>query len=163
MSYAQNYKRKTSRKKRLKNNEDNLQASQVNWFRMQYPGKIIYHVPNNMFTTIAMAVKMKKIGREPGIPDIVIPYGMCGYNHLYIENKDPEKDTGTIKSIKNLFSEKQISIANELRAAGNVVVPCLDFDDFKMFVTAYMAGNKTLVDLYIKKIKEYFQDSYGNM
>lgn len=49
------------------------QQAFVQWFEAQYPGVLIYAVPNGGNRHIATAVRLKKEGVKAGVPDLHIP------------------------------------------------------------------------------------------
>lgn len=119
----------------LKITEDQLQAQCVEWFRMQYPGKIIFAIPNGGSRNKIEAAKLKRCGVRAGVPDLCIPetvYG-CGSGAkigLYIE----------LKVGRNKLTDKQFDIRVYLQAQGYCVEICYTFEEF------------------VKVVKEYFGD-----
>lgn len=49
------------------------QVTAVRWFRDNYPGVLIFSIPNGGFRHKAVAEKMRLEGAVPGIPDLMIP------------------------------------------------------------------------------------------
>lgn len=68
--------------------EDNLQIACVNWFRLQYPKRVIYAVPNGGKRSKAEAGRFKAMGVLAGVSDLCIPEPMNEFHGLYIELKD---------------------------------------------------------------------------
>lgn len=101
-------------------NESQLQIECVNWFRQNYPNKIIYAIPNGGSRNVIEAVKMKREGILKGIPDLCIPESSNGFNSLYIE----------MKFGKNKPSKEQIEVFQELRLKGNFVQVCWTKKEF---------------------------------
>lgn len=62
--------------------EDAEQATLVSWFRREYPGVLIFSVPNGGFRHKSTAQKLKQTGQVAGIPDLFIPEWL-----LWIEMK----------------------------------------------------------------------------
>lgn len=62
--------------------EDEEQIMLVSWFRLAFPNVLIYHVPSGQLRRLLVALKLKKMGVVPGIPDLFIPEWK-----LYIEMK----------------------------------------------------------------------------
>lgn len=49
------------------------QVAFVQWFRREYPGVLIFAIPNGGLRTKAGAEKLKMEGVTPGIPDLMVP------------------------------------------------------------------------------------------
>ena len=49
------------------------QCAFIEWFRYQYPILRIFSIPNGMRVSIGTAIKGKKSGVLPGLPDLMIP------------------------------------------------------------------------------------------
>jgi len=45
----------------------------VTWFRLKYPGMLIFHIPNGEHRVVSVGVRLKKQGVVAGIPDLFIP------------------------------------------------------------------------------------------
>jgi len=85
--------------------EDDEQIAFVNWFGIAFPGVLIYAIPNGGSRNRLEALKMKRTGTKPSIPDLHIPEW-----RLYIEMK------------RTMFSDKtsdaflaQLEMHNHLR------------------------------------------------
>lgn len=81
---------------------------------------VFYHIPNGGYRTIKEAVKLKKMGVCPGVPDICIPMPNKKYHSLYIELKRTKKTAVT------KFQKEWIKKLNEL---GNKAVVCYGADE----------------------------------
>ena len=57
--------------------EDLEQIAFVEWFRMQYPTTLIYHIPNGGKRGIQEGAKFKRMGVVAGILDLHIPRWNC--------------------------------------------------------------------------------------
>lgn len=114
----------------MRKNEYNLQVSCVEWFRLVYSDHIIYHVPNGERRDAITGARLKRGGVLAGVPDLVIPYALGGYTHLYIELKN-----GT----NGRLSPSQKAVIEELRKGGAAVVVVHSFDEFRSVVNAYFA------------------------
>ena len=53
--------------------EHDEQVSFVRWFRLQFPGVLIFAIPNGGHRHPAVAAKLKAEGATPGVPDLFIP------------------------------------------------------------------------------------------
>lgn len=124
--------------------EDQLQAQCVEWFRMQYPTKLICSFPNGGSRYILEAVKLKKTGLKAGMPDLFIP---CPTWHHPIK-----KTFGTVvweinkiglfielKVGKNKISEKQKEVHEYLLKHTYAVEVCYTFDEFVKVVREYFS------------------------
>lgn len=125
-----------SKKKNMKQKitEDMLQAQCVEWFRLQYPGIKIIHIPNGGSRNIVEAVKLKKMGVEPGVPDLFIPFILPNGNFykigLWIE----------MKVNKNKCTLSQKEMQSYLKQQGYIVKTCYTFDEFVGVVKEYFCN-----------------------
>lgn len=108
-------------------NESQLQIECVNWFRLNYPNKIIYAIPNGGSRNKIEAVKMKREGILSGVPDLCTPEPSNGFNSLYIE----------MKFGKNKPSKNQLEVIENLRLNGNFVQVCWTKKEFMDCVKNY--------------------------
>ena len=135
----------------IKITEDMLQAQCVEWFKAQYPDKIIYAIPNGGSRNKIEAAKLKRCGVLPGVPDLCIPsVHTCAPRYksinqeliysslvsqirvgLYIE----------LKAGKNKLTKNQEKIKLYLSRQGYEVCVCYTFEEF------------------VKVVKEYFDDN----
>lgn len=65
--------------------EQQEQFVAVNWLRKR--NILFYHVPNGGYRDYREAAKFKRLGVQPGVPDICVPVARKGYHGLYIELK----------------------------------------------------------------------------
>lgn len=49
--------------------------------------RLLYHVPNGGLRSKSEAVRFKRTGVKPGVPDLCLPVARSGYHGLYIELK----------------------------------------------------------------------------
>ena len=115
-----------------KQSEHDLQKACVNWFRYQYPGTIIYAIPNGGQRNVIVAQKLKSEGVLSGIPDLCIPAARKGYHGLYIE----------MKSGRNTTTENQNEVMDKLRKEGYLCEVCWSFVEFVGVVTNYFNKEK---------------------
>ena len=74
--------------------EEDIQVTSVEWFRWQYPKKIIFGIANGGFKVhIRTAVRLKKLGTLAGIPDLFIPHPSKGFHGFFLETKSEKGDT----------------------------------------------------------------------
>jgi hypothetical protein len=111
----------------MKNQESRFQQACVTWFRLQYPNKIIFAIPNGSKRNIITATILKREGVLKGIPDLFIAEPMYNYSGLFIE----------MKHGKNKPSKEQVEIMDKLRQRGYKVELCYTFDSFVRIVNDY--------------------------
>lgn len=119
----------------MKRQEEALQIICVEWFRLQYTGKMIYHIANsvafvkgaNKGAFFGMLRRLKNLGLKKGMPDLCIPYAAGKYHGMYIEMKIPGEDA----------RPEQIDIHDELKRNGYMVEICQTFDEFAESVNEY--------------------------
>jgi len=83
--------------------EDQEQAAFVRWFRLQFPGEIIFAIPNGGHRTKSVAAKMKWTGTLPGVWDL-----FCPDRRLWIEMK--RSDRGKLSSVQKKFGEHMLKL-----------------------------------------------------
>jgi hypothetical protein len=115
-------------KSKMKNQESKLQQACVTWFRLQYPNKIIFAIPNGGNRNVITATILKREGVLKGIPDLFIAEPNNNYSGLFIE----------MKHGKNKPSKEQIDIMDKLRERGYKVELCYSFDTFVEMVKKYL-------------------------
>jgi hypothetical protein len=115
-------------KQKMKNQESKLQQACVTWFRLQYPNKIIFAIPNGGNRNVITATILKREGTLKGCPDLFISEPNKHYPGLFIE----------MKHGKNKPSKEQIDIMDKLRDRGYQVELCYSFDTFVEMVKKYL-------------------------
>ena len=101
--------------------EHDEQVAFVRWFRAQFPGVLIYSIPNgsHLAGTIgqraAQVARLKAEGMLPGVPDLHIPWW-----NLYIEMK---------RQRGGRLSEDQVRVHDHLRRAGCKVIVAKGWED----------------------------------
>ena len=103
------------------------QVSLVNWFRFQYPKKLIFAIPNGGQRNIVTASKLKAEGVVSGVPDLFVPEW-----NLWLEMK---------KNKQARLSKNQEEIIKHLESIGHHVIIGYGFDD----------ARKKIMDFYEKK------------
>ena len=101
----------------MKHIEHNIQKSCIDYFRMQYPKLLIFHVPNERKQSVIQGARLKSIGATAGIPDLVI-VGMD--NIFFVELKAP----------KGKLTDSQKTIHANLLSLGHMVYTCFSLHDF---------------------------------
>lgn len=114
--------------------EHDEQVALFNWAMLQagkYPElDLLFAIPNGSYKSITQAMKFKREGLKPGVPDVCLPVARNGYHGLYIE----------MKYGKNKLSDKQIWWRNELKKQGYLVWLSYRFEDAKDIILAYLNG-----------------------
>lgn len=95
--------------------EDKEQEGLINWFRLKFPGMLIFHIPNGEQRALSVGVRLKKQGVVAGIPDLFIPA-----LKIFIELK--RKDGGVV-------SKEQEKIIAYLQRVGYTVWVCHGAED----------------------------------
>ena len=101
--------------------EHALQVQCVKWFRMRFPGALIYAIPNGGFRTKTTAGLMRAEGVVSGVCDLHIPIARHGYHTMYIEMKNGKA---------GCLTDNQREIIAKLKEYGHYVVVCHTFEDF---------------------------------
>lgn len=112
----------------MKNQESRLQIACVGWFRLQYPKRIIFAIPNGGKRNAITASILKAEGVLAGVPDLFIPEAANGHNGLFIE----------MKYDKNGLSDNQKKVIPMLEDRGYKVAVCKTFDAFCAEVSSYL-------------------------
>lgn len=111
--------------------ESDIQKQCVLWFRLQYPKKLLFSIPNGAYlggqNRFAMYAMLKNTGLTKGIPDLFLAEGNF-YNGLFIEMKTP----------KGVLSDDQKEIKTKLMDADYKVVVCRSLEDFKKEIKNYV-------------------------
>ncbi len=111
----------------MKSKEAQLQSECVQWFRLQYPDKIIYAIPNGGSRNIIEASNLKKQGILSGVADLHLPIRSGNYHSLFIEMKyDKGKQT-----------ESQIAFQNKVEKFDNKYLVIRSFDEFVTEIKNY--------------------------
>lgn len=118
--------------------EEDLQIACVAWFKMQYSNILIHHSPSGGRRTVRINNKgqkycpegsrFKKMGVQPGFPDLQILISKRGFNNLFIE----------LKSKTGKVSKEQKQVIEYLAQNGSYVAIINSFDDFVEKVNWYL-------------------------
>jgi len=127
-------------KKKNKREEDRFQMICVDWFKLQYPRKILYHIVNSLQfvagsdrgSFIGALKRLVRMGLKKGMPDLCIAEPRGPYCGLYIE----------MKTLENDAEEHQIDIHLRLRRNRYAVYICKEFDQFRLIVNGYFLLDK---------------------
>lgn len=82
--------------------EDYEHIVAVAWLKKH--GILVFHPANGGFRRYEEAQKLKRMGVEPGVPDLVIPIARKGYHGLYIEVK--RQRGGVLSDAQKWWGEK---------------------------------------------------------
>ena len=117
--------------------EHTEQVAFVQWFRLQFPGVLIFSVPNgsHLAGTIAQraaqVARLKAEGMVSGVPDLEIPEWGC-----YVEMK---------RQRGGKLSADQVRIHDALRRAGKTVMVAKGWEDAADQVRAFRRKPMELV------------------
>lgn len=109
--------------------EHQLQCLCVQWFRIKYPKRLIFAIPNGGLRNDRVAFKLKREGVTPGVPDLFVPEPTSTHSGLFVELK-----VGYNKVKKGGNQESMIS---ELAKRGYLVAVVRDFESFQTLVEGY--------------------------
>ena len=128
---VEEYKKLQQRRNRGKaaSSEHALQVQCVRWFRMRFPGELIYSIPNGGYRTKTTAKLMCAEGQLAGICDLHIPIARNGYHSMYIEMKNGKA---------GILSNKQKEMITKLKEYGHYVAVCHSFDEFVRETEGYL-------------------------
>lgn len=118
----------------MRDREHQTQVAAINWFRMQYPGKLIHAIPNGGARNIVTARKLKAEGVVSGVPDLFIPEPLGQYHGLFVEMK--------VKGGR--LRDTQKGMIGNLEGRGYKCAVCWSFDDFMKVVNEYFNRYETI-------------------
>lgn len=110
--------------------EEQLQVACVDWFKWNYPGKVIFAIPNGGKRSPMAGQKLKKAGMLPGVPDLFVCVPTGKFGGLFVEMK--------VKT--NVPSDVQVYVMKQLLGSGYAVEVCYTFERFKEVVEDYMGA-----------------------
>ena len=74
-----------------RSSEDDEQEVVIRWAQLSSKAwpvlELLHHIPNGGSRDKKEALKLKRMGVLPGVPDLHLPAARAGYNGLYIEMK----------------------------------------------------------------------------
>lgn len=118
----------------MKNIEHNLQVACVKWFKLQFPNKIIFSIPNAGKRTARLGHYYKEEGLTAGVPDLFIAEP-SGYSAgFFIEMKTESKASKPTPAQEEMISK--------LRARGYKVAICRTLEQFIAEVNNYFYINR---------------------
>lgn len=110
--------------------EDEEQAAVVEWCELFHVP--VVHVPNEGKRTEAYAARLKRLGLQPGFPDLFVPAARGGYHGLMIE----------MKTERGRLTADQKRWLAQLNAAGYRAVMCRGADEAICEIQNYLRGAK---------------------
>jgi|APSaa5957512535_1039671.scaffolds.fasta_scaffold33654_2 hypothetical protein len=117
--------------------ESKQQQLLISWFKLQYPGKIIFAIPNGAMLGGANRALIGRIrkreGLLKGVSDLFLPIQKGDYAGCFIEMKN-------IGATRCKVSEDQKWFLDEMNTAGYKAEWCAGFDAAKEVITEYMKG-----------------------
>lgn len=116
-------------RRRPRHDEDNLQTHCVRWFRLQYPNKIIFAIPNGGKRNAREAGRMKAQGVTAGVSDLFIPEPNIAFHGLWIE----------LKAGKNTLTPSQKEFIEQMKSRGYRTAVCRSLEQFIETVGWYLA------------------------
>jgi len=107
--------------------EHQLQCQCVNWFKMQFPKRVIFAIGNGGLRNLLVAIKLKREGVRAGVYDLFIPEPIKEFHGLWIEMK-----TGYNKPTKE---QQEFMILMEARGYKTKI--CYSFEEFENCINNY--------------------------
>lgn len=117
----------------MKHEEENLHIACVQWFSWQYPKlhRLLHHSPNGGLRNIREAARFKRMGTQPGFPDLILLYPSGGHASLCIE----------LKSDKGRQTDSQKEWQELVERHGSRYIVCRSFDEFRDHVNGYLKNS----------------------
>lgn len=107
--------------------ESELQIQCVEWFKIKYPKKLIFSIPNGAKKSLLTALRMRREGLLSGVPDLFIPEPFRNFSGLFIE----------MKSKYGKLSSNQKDVIQKLRERNYAVYVCNSFSQFEKSICEY--------------------------
>ncbi len=125
--------------------EEQEQRTLVEWARLsrrRLPAlQLLFHVPNGGLRHPVTAQKMKLLGVQSGIPDLILPVPRKGFHGLFLEMKrEVHRPTGKRTVTKGKLSDSQLWWIDNLRLQGYRVEVCYGFEEAKSVLEDYLAS-----------------------
>jgi hypothetical protein len=99
------------------------QREVVKWFRQNWPGVVIFAIPNGGLRNPAAALRLKVEGVLPGVPDLFVPEW-----RLWIEMK---------RAKGGITSKEQREMLLYLRRVGYDAIVCAGADEAKRYISGH--------------------------
>lgn len=112
--------------------EDDEQAALIHHFAMQWPKVFpyLFAIPNGGKREIREAVRLKKAGVKPGVPDLFLAFPIMDFHGMFVE----------MKSKKGSASPDQKKFHKMLQDKNFHVVVCRSSTDAMYEFTRYLGG-----------------------
>ena len=127
-----------SRKKPIRRVEDGEQIALVSWFALQYPGFVLFAIPNGLVRNRNQAIFMHRMGLVSGMPDLFLCRPVGEYAGLFIELKRPAFITHEGKMDKGKLTVAQADMLLHLTQVGYQALVCYGFEEAKRAIIDYM-------------------------
>lgn len=115
----------------MKDHEHQLQVACIKAYRLKYPCKRIFAIPNGGQRHVVVAAKLKAEGVVAGVPDLFIPEPAGQYHGLFIE----------MKSTKGRTTPAQEDWLAYLAGNGYAVAVCRSLDEFLGALAKYFGAS----------------------
>jgi hypothetical protein len=112
--------------------ESKIQQSCVRWFRLQYPGYILFAIPNGGRRGKVEAAIMKGEGVLAGVADLFLAMPSAIYHGLFIE----------MKTSKGQRSPAQKDFGKRALMSGYEYVICRSVEEFIEIINNYLNTDK---------------------
>lgn len=116
----------------MKQNEHDLQVNCIKIFKIKYPYKMIFSIPNAGKRSVRAGVYYKAEGLLAGVPDLFVPEPTAEYSGLFIEMKTKERSSK--------LTENQKNVIDNLQKRGYCVEVCRSIDEFMQVCNRYFSG-----------------------
>lgn len=112
--------------------EQDLQIACVNWFRLQHPQyfRLLHHNTNEGRKTKAQAGIDKRMGLQPGMPDLTLFVARKNYHALHIE----------LKTKTGRQSENQKEMERLMTEQGYLYLVVRSIEEFMKVCNDYLKG-----------------------
>lgn len=118
----------------MKQNEHDLQVNCIKIFKIKYPSKMIFSIPNAGKRSVRAGVYYKAEGLLAGVPDLFVPEPTAEFSGLFIEMKTESKASKPTPAQEEMISK--------LRARGYKVAICRTLEQFIAEVNNYFYINR---------------------
>jgi len=117
--------------------EYNTHKAITDYIRIQYPYILFRTDMGGTRLPIGLAVKMKRLQKCKGFPDLFLYTSRKGYHGLAIEIKEKEylKKNGEPKDER---IAQQLKVISQLKKEGYLAVFCIGFDEAKKTIDGYL-------------------------
>lgn len=112
------------------NSEHLEQKLVIQWFRIQYPRvyKCLWAIPNGGVRHIGTAIKLKKEGVLPGVPDLFLMIPKKNKHGMFIE----------MKAKSGKLQQNQKDFIKLAQSMGYEAITCYGFEEAKQKITNYL-------------------------